>query len=88
MRYDTGLRLREDANRVSKGVAADQSQESLDAQLKDMHVLATRFGLYDAADWLKEHVDYRESFQADYGKLPQRAEIDELLDPLGLGSRS
>jgi hypothetical protein len=91
MRYESGSGssdLMLDAERVSHGIAANQSQESLDDQLKDLHVLATRFGLYDAADWLRELVDHRERFQADYGKLPQRREIDELLDPFGIGPRS
>jgi len=52
MRYNNSDTLRYHADRVSNGVAANQSQESLDDQLKDLHVLATRFGLYDAADWL------------------------------------
>jgi hypothetical protein len=85
MRYrmaQGSVRLRADADRVSRGIAANQSQESLDDQLKDMHVLATRFGLYDAGDWLKELLGHRDRFQRDYG---QRAEIDELLDPLGTG---
>jgi hypothetical protein len=85
MRYNEGSRLRADAERVSNGVAANQSQESLDDQLHDLHVLATRFGLYDAGDWLKELIGHRDRFQRDYG---HRAEIDELLDPLGTGSRS
>jgi hypothetical protein len=73
MRYESGsgsAQLRDDAVRVSQGVAANQSQESLDDQLKDMHVLATRFGLYDAADWLKDLLGHRERFQRDYGELP------------------
>jgi CRISPR/Cas system-associated protein Csm6 len=73
MRYESGsgsAQLMDDAVRVSKGVAANQSQESLDDQLKDMLVLATRFGLYDAADWLKDLLGHRERFQQDYGELP------------------
>jgi hypothetical protein len=70
MRYNDGKRLRVDAERVSHGVAANQSQESLDEQLKDMHVLATRFGLYDGADWLKDLVGHRERYQIDFGELP------------------
>lgn len=83
MRYNEGSRLRSDAERVSNGVAANQSQESLDDQLQDLRVLATRFGLYDAADWLKELIGHRERYGRDYG---QRAEIDELLDPTGIYS--
>ncbi len=70
MRYAEGHRLRFDAKRVAGGVAADQSQESFDEQIKDMHVLATRFGLYDAADWLKELSGHRARFYTDYGELP------------------
>lgn len=69
MRYSNGERLRNDARRVSNGVAADQSQENMDDQLKDLHVLATRFGLYDAADWLKELLGHRERYQRDYGEV-------------------
>lgn len=68
MRYNTGDRLRLDATRVSNGVAADQSQESLDDQLKDLHVLANRFGLYDAADWLAELIGHRDRYYADDGR--------------------
>lgn len=70
MRYAEGHRLRFDAKRVSDGVAADQSQESLSEQIRDMQVLATRFGLYDAADWLKELIGHRDRYQADYGEEP------------------
>lgn len=77
MRYDTLAVLGQDAERVSNGVAANQSQESLDDQLKDLHVLATRFGLYDAGDWLKELIGHRDQFQRDYGKLPSREEITD-----------
>lgn len=68
MRYKGGYRLRLDAERVSNGVAANQSQESLDEQLKDLHVLATRFGLYDAADWVRNYLDLRKRYLADYGE--------------------
>lgn len=79
MRYNSGLRLRADASRVSEGVAANQSQESLNDQLKDMHVLATRFGLYDAADWLKASALHRERYQRDYGvSLGQHQEVATL----------
>lgn len=86
MRYAAGSsRLRFDAQRVRDGVAADQSQESLDDQLKDMYVLATRFGLYDAADWLKELLGHRERYARDYGEQLPREEItrrvNSLLDP-------
>jgi hypothetical protein len=68
MRYDEGARLRIDAAQVSHGVAANQSQEGLDDQLKDLLVLATRFGLYDAADWLKELLGHRDRYALDYGE--------------------
>ncbi len=29
-----------------------QRQDSLSAQLRDLHILAARVGMYDAADWL------------------------------------
>lgn len=29
-----------------------QRQDSLEDQLTDLHILATRYGMYDAADWL------------------------------------
>lgn len=70
MKYNEGSRLRDDAKRVAHGVAANQSQESLDDQLKDVLVLATRFGLYDAADWLKDLVGHRDRYVEDYGELP------------------
>jgi hypothetical protein len=70
MRYAEGHRLRFDAKRVSDGVAAEQSQEALSEQIKDAQVLATRFGLYDAADWLKELIGHREQYTADYGEEP------------------
>lgn len=61
--------------RVSGGVAANQSQESLDDQLLDLHVVATRFGLYDAADWLKELQGHRHRYQQDFGEPLDREEI-------------
>lgn len=70
MRYAEGDRLRFDAKRVAGGVAADQSQESLSDQIKDVHVLATRFGLYDAADWLNDLIGHRNRYIADYGEEP------------------
>lgn len=70
MRYGEGHRLRFDARRVAGGVAADQSQESLSEQIKDAHVLATRFGLYDAADWLKDLIGHRDRYHTDYGEDP------------------
>lgn len=70
MRYAEGHRLRFDAKRVAGGVAANQSQESLSEQIKDAQVLATRFGLYDAADWLDELIEHRERYTADYGDPP------------------
>ena len=73
MRYGTGYRLRFDARRVSHGVAADQSQESLDDQIKDLVVLANRFGLYDAHDWLEELCVHRERWAGSHRP-------DDLLD--------
>lgn len=70
MRYAEGHRLRFDAKRVAGGVVADQSQESLHEQIKDVHILATRFGLYDAADWLKDLIGHRERYTSDYGEVP------------------
>lgn len=70
MRYNEGARLRIDAAHVSHGVAANQSKEGLDDQLKDVLVLATRFGLYDAADWLKDLVGHRDRYVEDFGELP------------------
>lgn len=70
MRYDDGHCLRLDAEGIGNGVAANQSQESLDDQLRDLHVLATRLGLYDAADWLKDLLDHRERYERDFGELP------------------
>jgi hypothetical protein len=32
--------------------------------------LATRFGLYDAADWLKELIGHRDRYHTDYGEDP------------------
>lgn len=68
--YDNRHQLRADARRVSNGIAADQSHEGLDDQLQDLHVLATRFGLYDAADWLKNLIGHRERYHVDYGEEP------------------
>ena len=82
MRYTTidkgvgSFQLKLDAERVSNGVAANQSQESLDDQLKDLHVLATRFGLYDAADWLKGEAHHRDRFHQDYGNPLSHEDID------------
>jgi hypothetical protein len=65
-----GICLQIDADRVSRGVAANQSQESLDNQLRDLHVLATRFGLYDAADWLRATLEHRQQYERDFGEMP------------------
>lgn len=70
MRYAEGHRLQFDAKRVSNGGYAEQSQASLSEQIKDAQVLATRFGLYDAADWLKELIGHRDRYHADYGEEP------------------
>jgi len=70
MRYAEGHRLRFDAQRVAGGVAPNQSQESLSEQIKDAQALATRFGLYDAADWLKELIGHRDRYTSDYGEAP------------------
>jgi len=34
----------------------DQTQASLDDQLKILHAVANRIGLYDAADFIKERI--------------------------------
>jgi hypothetical protein len=34
-----------------------QRQDSLAAQLRDLHVVAARLGMYDAADWLWKRMD-------------------------------
>jgi len=67
MRYNKGESLRWDAERVIRGVAANQSQESLDDQLKDLIVLAIRFGLYDAGEWLKDLMSHHEQVERDFG---------------------
>lgn len=54
MRYnkDDG-RLQSDSRIVSTGYPVIQSQESLDDQLMDLRVLANRYGLNDAADFIR-----------------------------------
>ena len=86
MRYNECGRLREDAQRVSNGVAANQSQESLDEQLRDLHTLANRFGLYDAADWIHDLIDHRKRYARDYGSYP--AATEELEETVEEGSDS
>lgn len=78
MRYNKGETLRWHADRVSNGVAANQSQESLDDQLKDLYVLATRFGLYDAADWLKDIMNHHEQIERDFGELPSWIHMERI----------
>jgi lysozyme family protein len=68
MRYNNGETLRSHARIVSGGVAAHQSQESLDEQLKDLLTLATRFGLYDAADWVGAQIAHRQHYFNDFGE--------------------
>jgi hypothetical protein len=34
-----------------------QRQDSLQDQLRDLHIIAARLGCYDAADWLWKHGD-------------------------------
>jgi uncharacterized protein (DUF934 family) len=80
MRYNKSERLRWHADRVSNGVAASQSQESLDEQLKDLHVLAIRFGLYDAGEWLKASLEYIEQYKHDYGFRPSSEEKQEFMN--------
>ena len=71
MRYAESHRLRFDAKRVADGGAALwRGRESLDEQIQDTIILANRFGLYDAADWIKELVAHRKRYQADYGEEP------------------
>lgn len=75
MKYNVQAVLGRDAERVSNGVAANQSQESLDEQLKDLQVLATRFGLYDAADYLLERMGYRTRYEHDFGEVLSHEDI-------------
>ncbi len=73
MRYDDPRMLAHACAAVGAGGQVAQSQESLSEQIKDAQVLATRFGLYDAADWLKELIGHRERYHGDYGEEPPAA---------------
>lgn len=57
MKYDQQHKLCPDANLIGMGLTVAQSQESLAEQLKDLRVLANRFGLYDASDWIDDIQD-------------------------------
>jgi hypothetical protein len=48
--------LRVKAKMVSAGDTPGQSQDSLTDQLADLVILANMFGLYDASDYLREHL--------------------------------
>ncbi len=78
MRYDDWNRLRSDTERVMNDVAANQSQESLNEQLGDLHVLAMRFGLYDAADYLSDQMIHRKQVERDYGELPSHIHMEAI----------
>lgn len=51
----TVLRLLDELAALRPGNGNDQ--RSLAEQMADLHVLATRAGLYDAADWLRGHIE-------------------------------
>jgi len=78
--YSDNTSLRFDARRVSNGLACPQRQDSLDDQIKDLRVLATRFGLYDAGDWLAELIGHRERYYRDYGERPDLGNAEMPLD--------
>jgi hypothetical protein len=42
---------------VAKIPAMAQRQDSTFTQLEDLHAVAVKLGMYDAADWLKPHLD-------------------------------
>lgn len=52
----TKKELKAKAKLVSAGDRVNQSQESSSDQLADLVILANMFGLYDAADYLREHL--------------------------------
>lgn len=70
MKYTHLKILRDDADLVAEAHSIPVRQDSLDDQLRDLRVLASIFGLYDAADWLRDLQGRRESYQRDYGELP------------------
>jgi hypothetical protein len=52
----TKKELKAKAKLVSAGDRVNQSQESSSDQLADLVILANMFGLYDASDYLREHL--------------------------------
>ena len=44
-------------NQIQQAGQAPQSQASLTDQLQELRVLANKAGLYDAADWLRDHLE-------------------------------
>lgn len=57
MRYESQGDIVLDARIVARAGVVPQSQESLVDQLRDLISLANRFGLYDAADYLRRDLD-------------------------------
>jgi hypothetical protein len=53
---NTRDRLKTKAKMVGAGDTPIQSQESSSDQLADLVVLANMFGLYDASDYVREHL--------------------------------
>lgn len=56
MHYDDTPTLRRDAAVVQRDGFVPQRQDSLTDQLADLCVLARRFGLYDADDWVQRKI--------------------------------
>jgi hypothetical protein len=60
MIYNGNKLLQTDARKVAANLVLPQRQDPLVDQLRDLHILATRFGMCDAADFIHKHA-YPES---------------------------
>lgn len=69
---DNPVSLRLDAEQVARGHELPAADESVPDQLDDLETIARAFGLYDAADWL------RDQRQVPDGVLPAPGEGDDV----------
>jgi hypothetical protein len=54
-------RVRLDMTAAVHGIGPPQRQDSLTDQLIDLHIVATKLGMYDAADWMWKNAKLQEN---------------------------
>lgn len=51
-------------DRIGNIQQRSQRQDALNDQLRDLHIVAARLGMYDAADWPWKHIDTPEEYRS------------------------